>query len=109
MPTKGHKSQAGVGDLYETPKEKLNLTVTETAKANLDKKATKLGISKSELIERFARDTLICHEDKNKVKVEATQELLKKWLIICSPKRRSLARWEHLWTFLQELTDIMQR
>jgi hypothetical protein len=108
MPTKGHKSRAGVGDLYETPKEKLNLTVTEIAKSNLDKKATKLGISKSELIERFARDMLTPPEDENKTKVEAIQELIQKWLNICSPERRSLARWQHLWSFLQELMEIMQ-
>lgn len=55
MPKKGHKSQAGVGDLYESPKVKLNITVTENAKTALDKRAVELGISKSELIERFAR------------------------------------------------------
>jgi hypothetical protein len=55
MPRKGHKSQAGIGDLYESPKVKLNITVTEDAKTALDERAKQLGISKSELIERFAR------------------------------------------------------
>ena len=82
--------------------------VTEIAKSNLDKKATKLGISKSELIERFARDMLTPPEDENKTKVEAIQELIQKWLNICSPERRSLARWQHLWSFLQELMEVMQ-
>lgn len=55
MPRKGHKSTAGVGDLYETPKTRLNLSVTETAKSALQARADELDISISELVERFSR------------------------------------------------------
>ena len=66
MPRKGHKSQSGVGDLYDEPKEKLNLTVTPSAKEGLEEKAKLLGISKSELIERIGRGRLSIHDDPAK-------------------------------------------
>lgn len=58
MPRKGQKgiwSQPGVPELYEEPKKRFNLALTPTAKSALDKRAEELGISTSELIERFAR------------------------------------------------------
>jgi hypothetical protein len=66
MPRKGHKSQSGVGDLYDEPKEKLNLTVTPSAKDGLEEKAKSLGISKSELIERVGRGELKVNHDPEK-------------------------------------------
>ena len=66
MPRKGHKSRAGVGDLYDEPKEKLNLTVTPSAKEGLEEKAKLLGISKSELIERIGRGELKVNHDPEK-------------------------------------------
>lgn len=68
MPKKGHKSTAGIGDLYETPKSKLNLTVTEEAKSALDAKAKALGISKSELVERLARGIIQLPEQEQTAK-----------------------------------------
>ncbi len=58
MPRKGHKSRAGVGDSYGEVKKDINLTLTPTAIDALAKKAKFLGLSKSELIEKFARGEL---------------------------------------------------
>lgn len=55
MPRKGHKSTGGIGDLYDEPKERTTLILTQTAKNFLDERADALGISRSELVERFAR------------------------------------------------------
>jgi hypothetical protein len=73
MPRKGHKSRAGVGDLYDEPKEKLNLTVTPSAKDGLEEKAKLLGISKSELIERVGRGEL---------KIDCDPEKKSNWYMI---------------------------
>ena len=61
MPRKGQKgiwSQPGIPELYEEPKKRFNIALTPTAKSALDKRATELGISTSELIERFARGVI---------------------------------------------------
>ncbi len=55
MPKKGHKSQKGLGDIYEETKQNTMLVLTQTAKENLGQRATELGLSRSELVERFAR------------------------------------------------------
>lgn len=77
MPRKGHKSTVGIGDLYETPKVKLNLTVTDKAKSALQIRADELGISKSELIERFARGLIgLPEEEKPAKKRKRSDKLL---------------------------------
>ena len=58
MPIKGRKSTKGVGDLYESPKTRISLMVTEEALQSLDQMANELGISRSELVERFGRKTI---------------------------------------------------
>lgn len=58
MPKKGHKSQKGLGDIYEETKKNTMLVLTQTAKENLDQMATSLGISRSEVVERFARGVI---------------------------------------------------
>lgn len=68
MPRKGHKSTAGVGDLYETPKTRLNISITETAKSALQARADELDISISELIERFSRGLVGLPEQEQSAK-----------------------------------------
>ena len=58
MPVKGRKSTKGVGDLYEAPKTRISLMVTEDALKALDQMAKELDISRSELVERFGRGTI---------------------------------------------------
>jgi len=55
MPTKGHKSQRGKPEFYETLKQRYNLTLTPTGAEGLDAIASSLGISRSELVERIGR------------------------------------------------------
>jgi metal-responsive CopG/Arc/MetJ family transcriptional regulator len=59
MPRKGHRSSKGVGDLYEEPKTRTNVALTEEALKRLDTRAEAMGISRSELIERFARGQVV--------------------------------------------------
>ena len=48
-------STTGAAILYDEAKERCNFTLTPTAIASLDRIATALGISRSELVERIAR------------------------------------------------------
>ncbi|MBD2778659.1 plasmid mobilization protein [Iningainema tapete] len=58
MPKKGQKSIRGIGDLYNTPKKRFNIMLTEEARHLLDEKAKALGLSLSEYLEQLARGTL---------------------------------------------------
>lgn len=65
MGTKGVRSKRGVGELYDQVKtEKVIILLTEEGKQKLDAKVAKYSklnnqkISRSEYIERMARDTL---------------------------------------------------
>lgn len=76
MPTKGRRSTKGIGDLYESPKTRISLMVTETALEALDRKARELGISRSELVERFGRGTIQSTEQEQfKKKQKRSQKL----------------------------------
>lgn len=67
MPRKGHKSTKGVGDLWDERKtNRVNISLTDTGKRELEKKAEAIGISVSELIERIARGQLISQENPSK-------------------------------------------
>lgn len=52
------KRMRGVPVIYDEAKEPRNFSLTPTASALIDKKAKEMGISRSELIEKFARNTL---------------------------------------------------
>jgi hypothetical protein len=56
MPKKGRRSLQGVGDIWTEPKKRVNLALTPTAVQSLDAKAVEQGISRSEVVERFARN-----------------------------------------------------
>lgn len=56
MAKKGHKSRKGVGEFYDEVKVDTLLSLTPTARENLSAKAQELGISRSEFVERFARN-----------------------------------------------------
>lgn len=68
MPRQGHKSTAGVGDLWDEPKSRTTLILTETARTALDERAAKLGISRSELVEQFARGIIGLPEQETAAK-----------------------------------------
>ncbi|MBP5977940.1 ribbon-helix-helix protein, CopG family, partial [Brasilonema sp. CT11] len=55
MPKKGQRSSKGIGDLYDQPKVRTTVALTKEAQEALDIRAKELGISRSELLERFAR------------------------------------------------------
>jgi predicted DNA binding CopG/RHH family protein len=58
MGTQNVKGKAKKGEArtdYEEVKIRVNMTLTQTAIASLDAKAQEEGISRSELIERYAR------------------------------------------------------
>jgi metal-responsive CopG/Arc/MetJ family transcriptional regulator len=76
MPIKGRKSTKGVGDLYESPKTRISLMVTEEALQSLDQMANELGISRSELVERFGRKTIkLPHQEEPLKKSKRSQKL----------------------------------
>lgn len=53
---KGRRSLQGVGDIWTEPKKRVNLALTPTAIKGLDARALELGLSRSEVVERFARN-----------------------------------------------------
>lgn len=67
MPKKGHKSTSGIGDIWGEPKNRrVNVVLTDTGKKQLEEKASQLGLSISELIERIARGQLVQQPDEFK-------------------------------------------
>jgi len=58
MGKKGKKSRKGVGEMYDETKVDTLLSLTPTAKENLSQLAKELKISRSEVVERFARGSL---------------------------------------------------
>lgn len=77
MPTKGRKSIKGIGDLYDSPKSRVNLMLTEQAVKDLDQRAEELGISRSELVERFARGLIgLPGQEKSAKKRRRSDKLL---------------------------------
>jgi metal-responsive CopG/Arc/MetJ family transcriptional regulator len=56
--TKRRKGIKGEPAIYEEFKERVNISLTPTAIASLDKAAQKRGISRSELIEQYARSLI---------------------------------------------------
>lgn len=110
MPKKGHKSQAGVGDLYETPKVKLNLSVTEDAKNLLEQRASVMEISRSELIEQFARGSInLSTQSEEHEKLKVISQIINKWTNECTPERRELARWKKVHLLIQEISEVLKQ
>jgi metal-responsive CopG/Arc/MetJ family transcriptional regulator len=68
MPKKGHKSTAGVGDIYESPKKRVNLMLTDEVLQALDQRAKELNISRSEVVERFGRGLIGLPDQEAKAK-----------------------------------------
>lgn len=76
MPVKGRKSTKGIGDLYESPKTRISLMVTEEGLEGLDKMASELGISRSELVERFGRGMIEASKEQPAKKRKRSAKLL---------------------------------
>ena len=68
MPKKGHFSQEGVPELWEEPKKVASLALTQKALDALDQRAKSLGLSRSELVERFARGLIGLPEQEVAIK-----------------------------------------
>jgi uncharacterized protein YidB (DUF937 family) len=59
----GKKSQRGQGEIYSEPKDRqVILSMTQTGKAYLDQLSALAGLSRSELIEQLARNSLDLHQ-----------------------------------------------
>lgn len=63
---KGHKSMRNKPEYYDENKTRATVSITPTAIELLDRKAKQLMLSRSELVERFARDTLFPQETPEK-------------------------------------------
>lgn len=110
MPKKGHKSQAGVGDLYEVPKVRINLSITEEAKNLLAHRASAMGISSSEFVERSARGNIqLTTQAKENEKLITINQIINKWVEACPPERRKLARWVKTWQLIEELLAVLKQ
>lgn len=55
MAKKGRKSTRGQGELYDEVKTRITLAITPTGNESLEALAELMKVSKSELVERFAR------------------------------------------------------
>lgn len=56
--SKGVKSFRGKPEYYDELKERVSICITKTARHGLDEMSKKMGISRSELIERIGRGDL---------------------------------------------------
>jgi metal-responsive CopG/Arc/MetJ family transcriptional regulator len=62
---------------YDEIKKDTMLTLTETARNQLDERAAELGISRSELVERFARGLIgLAEHEQTAKKRKRSQKLL---------------------------------
>ena len=110
MPKKGHKSQAGIGDLYETPKVRINLSLTEEAIKLLEKRSSAKDISRSELVERFARGTIeLAFQEEEHEKLKTINQVVDKWAKSFPPDANKLARWQKAWQLAQELLTVLEQ
>jgi len=68
MGTKGKgRSKRGKGEIYDEPKNRpVLVNLTETAFNLLNQKAQALGVSRQELVERFARGTIDGNSGKSR-------------------------------------------
>jgi hypothetical protein len=110
MPKKGHKSQAGIGDLYETPKLRINLSLTEEAINLLENRSSAKDISRSELVERFARGTLeLEFQAEEHEKLKAVNQIVDKWIKLLPPNANKLARWQKAQHLIEELLVVLEQ
>lgn len=58
MAKRGHKSQRGIPEIYDEPKKSRCLALTQTAVQKLDNWASSLQLSRSELVEKLARQEI---------------------------------------------------
>lgn len=62
---KGQKKSKGVPELHDEVKKRVNLSLTPTAIAGLDKLAEEFDLSRSELVEQIGRSTIPLAEQKS--------------------------------------------
>lgn len=63
MPKKDLNITKGEPELYDEKKKPLNLALTPTGAKMLDELATKMGLTRSEFVERIARGIIPLHPD----------------------------------------------
>ena len=63
MPKKDLNITKGEPELYDEKKKPPNLALTPTAAKMLDELATKMGLTRSEFVERIARGIIPLHPD----------------------------------------------
>jgi len=63
--SKGKKTSKGYPELYDEVKKRVNLSLTPTAIAGLDKLAQELDLSRSELVERIGRGSIPLAEQRS--------------------------------------------
>ncbi len=63
MPKKDLNITKGQPELYDEKKKPLNLALTPTAAKKLDELAVKMGLTRSEFVERIARGIIPLHPD----------------------------------------------
>ncbi|MDJ0682837.1 MAG: hypothetical protein QNJ18_23620, partial [Xenococcaceae cyanobacterium MO_167.B52] len=62
---KGQKKSKGVPELYDEVKKRVNLSLTPTAIAGLDRLSQELNLSRSELVEQIGRGSIPIAEQKS--------------------------------------------
>ncbi len=63
--SKGKKTSKGYPELYDEVKKRVNLSLTPTAIAGLDKLSQELNLSRSELVEQIGRGSIPIAEQKS--------------------------------------------
>jgi len=63
--SKGQKKSKGVPELYNEVKKRVNLSLTPTAIAGLDRLSEELNLSRSELVEQIGRGLILLAEQKS--------------------------------------------
>lgn len=105
----GKKRIKGEAAIYDEIKKTTAIVLTPTAVLMLDIRAKELGISRSELVEQFARQeaTMTDQESENAKKLDLIIQLVNKHRTDCTSERLKLSRWQKACLWNQELLNIL--
>lgn len=105
----GKKRIKGEAAIYDEVKDRISISLTSTGVLMLDVRAKELNISRSELIERLARQeaTMTDQESENAKKLDLVIQLVNKHRTDCTSERLKLSRWQKACLWNQELIDIL--
>lgn len=107
----GRKRIKGEAAIHDEIKKTTAIVLTPTAVLALDSRAEGLNLSRSELVERIARQEIgmTNEETEHERKLQTITQIINKWTNECTPERRELARWKKVCLLIQEISEVLKQ